>query len=40
MTRGLSLVCGDQEALSAGGRIFDGLYEQFRQQLLSGSPAL
>jgi len=40
VTRGLSLVCGDQEALNAGGRIFDGLYEQFRQQLLSGSPAL
>jgi len=39
VTRGISLVCDNDEALTAGLRIFDGLYEQTRQQLLRGSPA-
>ena len=39
VTRGVSLVCDDAEALRVGARIFDGLYEQSRQQLLRGSPA-
>lgn len=39
VTRGLSLVCGDDEALAVGMRIFDGLYEQSRQKLLRNSPA-
>ncbi len=39
VTRGLSLVCGDDEALAVGMRVFDGLYEQSRQKLLRNSPA-
>ena len=39
VTRGLSLVCGDDEALAVGMWIFDGLYEQSRQKLLRNSPA-
>jgi len=39
ITRGLSLVCDDQEALRTGMRIFDGLYEHSRRKLLRNSPA-
>jgi hypothetical protein len=39
VTRGISLVCDNDEALTVGMRIFDGLYKLTRQQLLRGSPA-
>ena len=38
VTRGLSLVCDDQEALRIGIRLFDGLYEYTRQTLLRHAP--
>jgi hypothetical protein len=34
--RGLSLVCTDDETMSVGGRLFDGLYEFRRRALLLG----
>lgn len=34
VTRALSLVCDDQEALRAGMTLFEGLYEHARQELL------
>jgi hypothetical protein len=34
--RGLSMVCSDAETLSLTAPLFDGLYELFRQELLSG----
>ena len=36
VTRGLSSVCDDAEALRLGMRLFDGLYEQTRRRLLHG----
>jgi len=34
--RGLSMICGDEESLTISGRMFDGLYEFFRRELLLG----
>lgn len=34
VTRAVSLVCDDQEALRVGMTVFEGLYEHARQQLL------
>ena len=34
--RGLSLTCSDERTLTVSGPIFDGLYEFYRRQLLSG----
>jgi hypothetical protein len=34
--RGLSLTCSDERTLAVSGPIFDGLYEFYRRQLLSG----
>ncbi len=34
--RGLSLVCSDEQTLAVAGPVFDGLYEFFRRQLLTG----
>ena len=37
ITRSISLVCEDHEALRVGMIVFEGLYEQMRQELLHGS---
>jgi hypothetical protein len=37
VTRGISLVCDDQEALRVGMQIFEGLYAHSRQKLLRRS---
>jgi hypothetical protein len=34
--RGLSMVCGDTQILAIRGPVFDGLYEFFRRELLTG----
>ena len=39
LTRGISSVCDDQEALRVGMLLFDGLYEQTRRRLLRGPAA-
>ena len=39
LTRGISSVCDDQEALRVGMLLFDGLYEQTRRRLLGGPAA-
>jgi hypothetical protein len=34
--RGLSMVCDDEQILAVSGPLFDGLYEFFRRELLTG----
>ena len=36
LLRGLSMICADQEVVTIGGRLFDGLYEHRRRALLLG----
>jgi len=36
LLRGLSMICADQEVVTIGGQLFDGLYEHRRRALLLG----